>query len=270
MALTDADVSVVVPCFRSAGTIRRAVLSASLQSARPLEVILVDDGSDDDTASRLELLRAEFGQDWLRVIRLHSNLGAASARNAGWEDARGEFVALLDADDEWVPYKIERQYAFMQEHTQFAISGHLAQYAGKSRGAESSAHKAPKHREVSRHWLLLSNPMVTPSLMFRRNIPIRFVPGKRHMEDHRFLQDAVFSGLEVARIEETLAVVHKAAFGSAGLSAALWQMERGELDNYRALRAAGRISWLLHPLLVAYSLAKFVRRLMVTWLRRWH
>jgi len=112
--------------------------------------------------------------------------------------------------------------------------------------------------------------MVTPSLMIRRTIPVRFVPGKRHMEDHRFLQEAVFSGLGVARIEEPLALVHKPAFGASGLSAALWQMERGELDNYHALRAAGRVSGPLHALLVAYSLAKFARRLTVTRLRRWY
>ena len=268
MAATVANVSVVVPCFRSAGTIRRAVLSVASQTQRPIELILVDDASDDDTAGMLELLRTEFGRDWLRIVSLSSNLGAAGARNAGWDTARGDFIALLDADDEWMPHKVERQYAFMKEHRRFAVSGHLARYAGGSPLSDFSAQLAVRHREVSRQWVLLTNPMVTPSFMYRREIPLRFRAGSRHMEDHRFLQEAVFSGLGVVRLEEALAVVHKAAFGASGLSAALWQMERGELDNYRALRDAGHIRRPMHGVLIAYSLAKFFRRLLVTRLRR--
>ncbi len=104
--------------------------------------------------------------------------------------------------------------------------------------------------------------------MVRRELTLRFHEASRHMEDHRFLQEAVFSGQRVARLEEALAVIHKPAYGSGGLSGELWAMERGELDNYGALRAAGRIGAPLHGLLVAYSLAKFGRRLAVVRLLR--
>ncbi len=266
MALPEAPVSAIIPCFRCAGTIRRAVLSVASQTRRPIELILIDDASGDETVAALDSLRDEFGRDWVKVIRLERNAGAAAARNAGWDAARGEYLAFLDADDSWLQHKVARQYAFMKAHPECEVSGHLAFY--ENRASSEATGTQPHHREIGRAWVLLKNPMVTPSLMVRRALPFRFNPGSRYMEDHRFLQEAVCSGIRVARIEETLAIVHKAAFGESGLSAALWPMERGELGNLKALREAGHIGPIERGLLVAYSLAKFVRRLAITWMRR--
>src|SRR5258706_14692588 len=98
-----APVSVVVPCYRCADTIERAVRSVAAQTLRPAEVILVDDGSPDGTGAALERLRERFGADWIRIVRLPRNLGSASARNAGWELATQRYVAFLDSDDAWHP-----------------------------------------------------------------------------------------------------------------------------------------------------------------------
>lgn len=268
MQAIGTNVSVVVPCFRSAHTIRRAVQSVARQTLRPVELILVDDASDDDTPEILEFLRSEFGNGWLQIVTLQSNRGPANARNIGWDIARGEFIALLDADDEWLPLKIERQCAFMGRHREFSISGHLAHYGSESPRFNPTVSEPARHCELSRSWILVSNPMVTPSFMFRRDLRLRFCTGSRHMEDHRFLQEALFSGLRAARLEEALVVVHKPAFGVSGLSAALWQMELGELDNYRALLDAGHIQWATRWSLVIYSMAKFLRRVLITRLRK--
>lgn len=261
-----APVSVVIPCFRCAGTIRRAVHSAATQSLRPREIILVDDASGDDTKEALESVRAEFGTEWVRIVSLASNVGAAGARNAGWDEARGEYVALLDADDSWLPNKIARQYAFMRSHPVYQVSGHRAHYGDQA--PEGLARTRSKHSEIGRARVLLKNPMVTPSFMFRRNLPLRFHIGSRYMEDQRFLLDAVYSGIRVAKIEETLAVIHKPAYGTSGLSAALWAMEQGELANYKALRDAGHLGRIPHALLATYSLAKYCRRLVLARFRR--
>jgi glycosyltransferase involved in cell wall biosynthesis len=210
----------------------------------------------------LNQLKDELGPDWVRVIALQVNGGAAAARNAGWNAARGRYVAFLDADDSWLPRKIERQRAFMDEHSEFVITGHRARY--EERGAEGRG----GYKEIGRGAVLLKNPMVTPSLMARRDLALRFDARSRHMEDHRFLQDAVFSGARVARLEQVLAVIHKPAYGAGGLSAQLWPMEHGELANYRQLRAEGRIGAAVHALLTAYSLAKFCRRVACVGLRK--
>ncbi len=266
MANGDASVSVIIPCFRCTATIRHAVLSVASQTQRPLELILVDDASGDGTVNTLQALRAELGADWVRVFELPTNLGPAAARNAGWAAARGEYVAFLDADDSWLPAKLERQHAFMRAHPEYALTGHRAVY-GDVPPAPAAA-SVPAFREISRASVLLRNPMVTPSFMVRRDVAGRFHEGSRHMEDHRFLQELIFSGARIGRMDEPLARIHKAAFGAGGLSADLWLMERAELDNYRALRRAGHIGAPMLGVLAGYSLAKYLRRRALVALRR--
>jgi glycosyltransferase involved in cell wall biosynthesis len=101
-------VSVVIPYYRARQTVARAVRSVSLQTAPPYEILVVDDGSNDDLAEMLK----EFGS-FVTLIR-KANGGVASARNMGIEAARGEWIAFLDADDYWEPSKLERQLAFSE------------------------------------------------------------------------------------------------------------------------------------------------------------
>ncbi|MBC7799466.1 MAG: glycosyltransferase [Gemmatimonadaceae bacterium] len=98
-----ADVSVIVPAFNAASTVAAAVQSALNQSVPPIEVIVVDDGSSDDTAH----VAAACGPR-VQVIR-QANGGPGAARNAGIRAARGSWIGLLDADDTWMPTKLERQ-----------------------------------------------------------------------------------------------------------------------------------------------------------------
>jgi glycosyltransferase involved in cell wall biosynthesis len=99
----DHSVSVVIPAFNSAKTLGRTIESAISQTFPPLEIIVVDDGSSDDTAAVAE----SFGPP-VHVIR-KPNGGPASARNLGVDQARGHWIAFLDADDQWIPAKLERQ-----------------------------------------------------------------------------------------------------------------------------------------------------------------
>jgi glycosyltransferase involved in cell wall biosynthesis len=265
-ASAEVPVSVVIPCFQAHATLPRAVKSVAQQSARPRELIIVDDASGADTAAVLRELQQHYGTDWLRIVRLERNQGAATARNAGWEAARGEYVAFLDADDSWLPAKVERQLGFMRAHPEFALSGHRALYGDAA--TAPAAPSVPVYSEISGWSVLLRNPMVTPSIMVRHSVTQRFEDQARHMEDHRLLQQLVFSGARIARVEEPLALIHKAAFGAGGLSADLWAMERAELDNYRALRRAGHIGVPVHALVATYSLAKYARRCAMVALRR--
>src|SRR5688572_19076100 len=89
-----APVSVVVPCYRCGGSIGRAVASVLAQSARPAELIVVDDASDDASPQAIAALGAG-----VRAVRLARNQGPAAARNAGWAAATQPYLAFLDADD---------------------------------------------------------------------------------------------------------------------------------------------------------------------------
>jgi len=98
-------VSVVIPTYNRARLVREAVASVLAQSYRPLELIVVDDGSTDATGAALA------GRPEVRVVRQPHTGMPGQARNAGARLARGEYLAFLDSDDLWRPHKLERQVA---------------------------------------------------------------------------------------------------------------------------------------------------------------
>ena len=96
-------VSVIIPTYNRAPFVGEAIESALAQTRPPLEVVVVDDGSTDDTADRV----AHYGD---RVVYVRqTNAGPATARNTGIGHARGDLIALLDSDDRWLPQKLEWQ-----------------------------------------------------------------------------------------------------------------------------------------------------------------
>ncbi|MFP5326218.1 MAG: glycosyltransferase family 2 protein [Acidimicrobiia bacterium] len=99
-------VTVVIPAFNAEGTLERAVRSALEQTERDLEVIVVDDASSDDTFAIASRLRDADCR--VRVLRSDVNRGVAASRNRALDAARGEWVALLDADDTWGLERLER------------------------------------------------------------------------------------------------------------------------------------------------------------------
>jgi glycosyltransferase involved in cell wall biosynthesis len=108
-AETRVLVSAVIPTLNRPGLLAKAVASALEQSYPLLEVVVVIDGKDPATEEYLSGLGAEVGDSRLRVIRLVQNVGGSEARNIGVREARGEWIAFLDDDDEWLPGKIAAQ-----------------------------------------------------------------------------------------------------------------------------------------------------------------
>jgi len=101
---TNPLVSVIVPAYNAAEFIARALESIATQTYRPIEIIVVDDGSTDDTSAVVEKLDIE------NLTLVHQqNQGVSQARNTGIAHATGELLSFLDADDEWAPKKLERQ-----------------------------------------------------------------------------------------------------------------------------------------------------------------
>jgi glycosyltransferase involved in cell wall biosynthesis len=98
-------VSVVMPAYNAAATIGRAIASALRQTESRLEVIVVDDASTDGTAAVAQ--RVATRDRRVHVVELDANCGAGAARNQALAQARGEWVALLDADDEFVPHRLQ-------------------------------------------------------------------------------------------------------------------------------------------------------------------
>lgn len=260
-------VSVVIPCFRCAHTIERALTSVLQQTALPIEVILVDDASNDGTREALNILQ-QHHPTLIKITSLERNVGAGAARNVGWAMASQPYVAFLDADDSWHPEKLMRQYAFMAAHPHIALSGHLCNVKIEDEaGAVSRLQQTITTRTVTPFQWLLKNAFSTPTVMLRRDIPLRFADGRRYSEDYLLWQQIAFSGYEVVRLEAPLAQVHKPFYGAAGLSANLWKMEQGELANFAILRRGGSINFPMYLFACAFSLLKFARRWVLVHIR---
>jgi teichuronic acid biosynthesis glycosyltransferase TuaG len=106
-------VSILMPVRNGAGLLGAAIASVVAQEYRDWELLVIDDASSDDSA---RIAQDAAGSDARIIpIRLRENRGAAGARNAGLLQARGQFIAFLDADDRWMPEKLGLQIAFMQE-----------------------------------------------------------------------------------------------------------------------------------------------------------
>jgi GT2 family glycosyltransferase len=112
-------VSVVVPTFNRAYCLGRTVDSALAQTHGSVEVIVVDDGSRDETP---DLVKGRYGSDArVRYLR-QANAGVSAARNAGLRAAQGDYVALLDSDDVWEPWKLELQVACMRARPEVGMT----------------------------------------------------------------------------------------------------------------------------------------------------
>jgi len=264
MSLTRnlAAVSVVIPCYRCAHTIERAMASLAAQTLRPAEVILVDDASGDDTREVLKKISQQFDKAWIKLVFLDKNVGAGSARNAGWAQASQPYVAFLDADDAWHFRKIEIQYNYMVAMPDVVLCGHG--FRMLKQGVLPCWDVAQCDAFTVNKWdMLMSNRFVTPSAMIKRDVKHRFIEQQRYMEDHMLWLRVVCSGERVVKLPVALAAIYKDSFGVTGLSSHILLMERSDLGNYRRLYRDGCINAAQFVILVTYSLLKYVRRLII-------
>lgn len=112
-------VSILMPCYNSAHLAPLALSSLLAQSYPQWECWCVDDGSQDGLAEVV----SQAGDPRLHLLRLDRNQGRGRARQVAQQAARGEFIALLDADDWWYPWKLERQVGYLRDHPGAALVG---------------------------------------------------------------------------------------------------------------------------------------------------
>ena len=109
------SISVIIPTYNRTKKLQRALASVFAQTRKLDEVIVVDDGSTDDT-------HAQVVKYYPQVTYLHQqNAGVSAARNLGIMQAKGDWIALLDSDDQWLPMKLEKQLAVIEDDTSIKI-----------------------------------------------------------------------------------------------------------------------------------------------------
>lgn len=155
--MSETDISVVIPAYNAAHFLPRCLKSVFAQTLSPSEVIVVDDGSSDDTAE----VAAKLGA---RVISKR-NGGLSAARNTGVLAASTDWVALLDADDLWAPEKLELQAARVREGTVLVYTG--IRVFDDNGVRQSCVASSP---DQVRAMLRYCNPIAPSSVMARRDV----------------------------------------------------------------------------------------------------
>ena len=162
-------VSVIVPAYNAAVYLPYAIDGVLAQSYPDWEIVIVDDGSTDDTRAVVDSYRPKLS-DKLQFI-YQSNRGLAAARNIGIRAARGEFIALLDADDVWLPYRLERGVSVMDADPGAGLV-HARVVRIDARGTITGQLKVdPKYMSgrIARHVYTRRAHIVCPTVMFRKS-----------------------------------------------------------------------------------------------------
>jgi glycosyltransferase involved in cell wall biosynthesis len=162
--LTTLDVdtiSVVISTFERPDACERALRSVLAQTYAPLEVLVCDDGSCDDTPARFAAWERHCEQ--VRYLRLPGHTGTpANSRNFGVAHARGGWIAFLDDDDEWLPEKLARQRMAMAAETADVIASNALRSDGSLYFQD-----APRALRPTRADVLAANPIITSSVLVR-------------------------------------------------------------------------------------------------------
>lgn len=129
-------VSIIVPVYNVEKYIEETIDCVLAQTYTDWELLLVEDCSSDSTVTIIRKHMEQANDSRVRLIRQPSNMGAAQARNRGLQEANGRYVSYLDADDLWVPEKLEKELKFMKEkNASFAFTGYeFADETGKGLG----------------------------------------------------------------------------------------------------------------------------------------
>jgi glycosyltransferase involved in cell wall biosynthesis len=197
------SVSVIIPAYNSAATIQDAVATARAQTHRPLEIIVIDDGSSDDTRSKL----AELTGPNLIVIRNEKNVGGAISRNRGIDAARGDFIAFLDADDLWNENKLARQVELLSQHREPAFCFSALRFANEYAEHRIAPRRAPKPDERMADFMLKSGNIVqTSTLVVPRTAlgACRFTETLRRFQDIDFVLQLDAAGVRALYIPDPL------------------------------------------------------------------
>lgn len=253
--LSQPSVSVVIPTFNRREQLARALASV-LQQTRPVdEIVVVDDGSTDDTREMLDEFVRQHADMAVLVIR-QENRGASAARNAGMKAASGGLIAFLDDDDVWLPQKTERQLSVFAADPQLDLLGCSSNILRLYGGA-----RVARIREWA---MLFRNWFATPTVMVRREVALScggFPEDLRIQEDYA-LWLKISGKHKCAFLNEMLVSCGdgKPPFGHSGLSADLDLTYVNERKVHRQWRMDRRIDPFTFTLVSMHSWVRHIRR----------
>ncbi len=245
--MSNPKVSVVIPAYNAEKTIQSTIESVLRQDYDNFEVIVIDDGSIDKTVAKVWQMRKQFNH---KSVVLHlitqKNAGVSDARNRGVGEATGEYIAFLDADDEWHVNKLSQHVSFLEEHKNVGLSFARVNYftlSGKQRKA------SPYLSGVLQiHDVVDSNPTVSPSNWVLRKSIFKQMDGFRlamtHAEDQEFLIRLIAETDSHAKCINSVLVNY--ANSGDGLSSDIHSMYEGWVQMMQSLRSTNNAQIFKH------------------------
>lgn len=243
-------ISVVIPAYNAAASIKAALESCLAQTVQPHEIIVVDDASTDDTVEIVQ------HYDSVTLLQQTKNAGPSAARNRGWDAATGDIVAFLDSDDRWLPEKLAIVSDIFMKHSEVRYMGHPYQLPAST----STTHATGNLSAKSYFSILLKNPYQPSCITVRRSVPVRFDESYRYCEDHE-LSLRLAHKYTCHWLDMPLTELGRPQLSSGGASGNIWRMRRGELRVYTSIYRHNPTYILLVPLLWIFSLGKMLFRL---------
>jgi len=206
--IIQSSITVIIPAYNAAAFIKRSIDSVLTQRHSAQEIIVVDDGSTDGTG---EIVK-KYGQ---RVRYMYQeNRGVSAARNRGIREASGEWIAFLDADDEWLPEKIHAQIELFRQfsHLKWGYANYLTNYSGKQ-WHKRSALPAPKQHYMEDYLDAYCKGFHawTGTVMIHRSVFDTvglFEPGMKRAQDNDLWFRIAYQFPQVGYIPQSLAVYH--------------------------------------------------------------
>lgn len=181
-------ISCVIPSYKRVDTLRRAIESVLAQTYNNIEVLVVDDNiKGDEYSVALRAIIDEFIEDGrVRLISQPKHINGAEARNAGVRAAKGEWIAFLDDDDEWLPTKIERQLAALERHPEcMGVSCLYNQYRD-----DKLVHSCPPYNTENINFKIFARQVAvfTSTVLLNRDKLLEFGVFNNKLRRHQDLQ----------------------------------------------------------------------------------
>lgn len=227
-----------------------------------VEIIVVNDGSKDGSQAIVEeMIKNNNSPIDIQLIN-KENGGVSSARNKGLALAKGGYIALLDSDDEWLNYKIEKQLSVFSQNPEIGFVGGLI---------TEPTTDAPKTITIPLSKLIFKNYFQPSTVMFKKEVIAKvgfFDETQNYAEEGNYFM-RIANNYTCTLLNEQLILYGqgKVGFGVSGLSANLKEMEKGELRNLSFAYQQNYISLFTYSVAVFYSILKYFRRILIVKLR---
>ncbi len=245
--------SVIIPTFNAEQTISRAIESVLTQSYKNYEIIVVDDASKDKT---VELLENKYPSQ-IHLIKKVMNSGSSITRNLGMDNASGEYIAFLDADDVWHKDKLALLYTILSANPVINLFYHpytQDNIIDKLLPESITVYKLPFIK------LLPANLIATSCAVIKNNPEFRFDPVMRYTEDYDLWLRIGYK-YKLYFVSIPLTQIFRPFTSEGGISSNRWKMRKGEMRAYRKLVKLNPLFLFLLPVLWLTSLGKHLVKL---------